>query len=67
MHAEPASAFTAPQQRYLDDVARAWEEFAAQSWLFHISGDVQEWARIWLPPELADATLSEVEAVKHRG
>lgn len=65
--AEQAGEFTASQQRYLDDVARAWEEFAAQSWLFDISGDLQEWARTWLPGELAEATLAEVEAAKHRG
>lgn len=64
---QPASAFTPWQQSYLDDVACAWEEFAAQSWLFHITGDLHEWARSWLPPELAEATLPEVEAAKHRG
>lgn len=37
MDVEPGGRVHCSQQRYFDDVARAWEEFAAQSSLFDIS------------------------------
>lgn len=53
------------RQRIAWDQARA--EFDSRTWPFRVVGDAQEWARTWLPADMADAPPEELAAAYVRG
>ncbi|MCJ0907119.1 hypothetical protein [Rhodococcus sp. ARC_M6] len=59
---ETPSAHTQFYERRRVAWDQAQAEFDSRTWPFRVVGDAQEWARTWLPAEMADAPTAALDA-----